>query len=137
MQRKLRNSQQVNAAAPMELLTPTLTSMATHPTGITPTDMSKIQTSNMQTAGGGARRRRSRPKRSSAGGADEERAGLRMLRLPKSAEDAGQTLSKANLGAQIEDQNVKQGSAAGRLEGAGRVHGTNVNAWRTLPQDGK
>jgi hypothetical protein len=114
-----------NASSLYGTLDPALTTMATSPSGINPTDLAKDKTSAMQTAGG-----------ANAGAVGQGsllagrtgNAGTADAAIAKSGEAAGQTLSKANLGIDAKNQDVKQQQQREGLSGLEGLYGTNVNA---------
>jgi hypothetical protein len=114
-----------NANSLYGTLDPTLTTMATNPQGINPADMAKIQTSNMQTAGGA---NAGAVGQGSLLAARTKNAGTADAAIAKSGENASQTLSRANLGTQIENQGLKQQQQKEGVQGLESLYGTNVGA---------
>lgn len=114
-----------NANSLYGTLDPTLTSMATHPTGIDPTTLAQMKTSNMQTAGGA---NAGAVGQGSLLAARTKNAGTADSAIAKSGETAGQTLSKANLGTNIENAEVQQQQQKEGLGGLSSLYGTNVGA---------
>ena len=114
-----------NAGSLYGTLSPTLSTMATNPQGINPADMAKIQTSNMQTAGGA---NSGAVGQGSLLSARTKNAGTADAAIAKSGEAAGQNLSKANLGAQVQNQQVKQEQQDTGLKGLSSLYGTNESA---------
>lgn len=111
-----------NAASLYGTLSPELSTMATAPPGINPADMAKIQTSSMQTAGGA---NAGAVGQGSLLSARTKNAGTADAAIAKSGESAGQSLSKANLGTQVENQQVKQQQQQTGLKGEESLYGTN------------
>jgi len=119
----ISSTSQGNSSNLYGTLAPAMTAMATHPTGIDPADMAKMQTSNMQGAGG-----------SNAGAvgmgsllaARTKNAGTAASAIAKSGENASENLSKANLGTQMENQQVKQNQQNTGLSGLSSLYGTNM-----------
>lgn len=113
---------QSNAASLYGTLSPALMTMATHPTGIDPTTLAQMKTSNMQTAGGA---NAGAVGQGSLLAARTKNAGTADAAIAKSGEAAGETLSKANLGTNIENANIKQQQQAEGLKGLQGLYGTN------------
>lgn len=114
-----------NAASLYGTLDPTLTSMATHPAGIDPATLAQMKTSNMQTAGGA---NAGAVGQGSLLAARTKNAGTADAAIAKSGETAGQNLSKANLGTNIENAQVQQQQQKEGLSGLQGLYGTNVQS---------
>ena len=119
----IANTSQNNSSSLYGTLAPTMSAMATHPTGINPADMAKMQTSSMQTAGGA---NAGATGQGSLLAARTKNAGTAASAIAKSGENASQNLSKANLGAQLENQQVKQNQQNTGLSGLSSLYGTNM-----------
>lgn len=111
-----------NASSLYGTLDPALSTMATAPQGINPADMAKINTSEMQTAGGA---NAGAVGQGSLLSARTKNAGTADAAIAKSGEGAAQSLSKANLGTQVENQQVKQNQQLQGLKGMEGLYGTN------------
>ena len=96
--------------------------MATHPAGINPTDLAAMKTSAMQTVGGA---NAGAVGQGSLLSARTGNAGTADAAIAKSGESAGQTLSKANLGTDLANQNLKQEQQNTGIKGLENLYGTN------------
>ena len=111
-----------NAASLYGTLSPELSTMAVNPQGINPADMAKIQTSNMQGAGGS---NAAAVGQGSLLAARTKNAGTADAAIAKSNESAGQQLSKDNLSAQTENQQLKNQQQQAGVKGLEGLYGTN------------
>lgn len=120
----LSNQLQGNAANIYGSVEPTLAAEAAHPQGYSPTDLAMLNTSAQQSAGG-----------SQAGAVGQgallasrtKNAGTADAAIAKSAENAGGLLSKAALGTQEANANLKQKQQQEGLSGMQSLYGTDLS----------
>jgi hypothetical protein len=106
-------------------LAPQLQTEAAHPQGFAPTDLAAMNTAGQQSAGGG---------QASAVGAGALKAartgnaGAADAAIGEAARTQGQTLSKAALGTQMANAELKQKQQQAGLSGLESLYGTNTGA---------
>jgi hypothetical protein len=119
----LSNTEGENANSVISSLAPQLESSVAAPPGISPADMAKIKTSNLQGAGGAT---------AGAVGAGELAAerthnrGTAPAAIGESVRTAGQDLGKENLDTEIANQKLKEQQRTAALTGLGSLENTET-----------
>jgi hypothetical protein len=121
----LSNNLTANAANLYGTAAPVLQAEAAHPQGMAPTDLAAANTAAQQSAGG-----------SQAGAVGQgallasrtKNAGTADAAIAKSTENAGGLLSKAALGTQLNNANLKQRQQQAGMSGLTSLYGTTLGA---------
>lgn len=112
------------ASSVYNTLAPQLTAQATHPMGMSPTDLAAANTAAQQSAGG------SQAAAVGQGGllaARTRNAGGAAAAIGEASRGAGRNLSEAALGTQLKNATLKEQQRGEAQTGLGRLYSTNVS----------
>ena len=117
----ISNTSANNAAGLYGTLAPQLQAEAAHPSGIAPTDLASMNTATQQSAGGG---QAAAVGQGALRAARTGNAGASDAAIADSARTQGQTASKAALGTQMANAELKSKQQQAGLSGLGSLYGT-------------
>ena len=121
----LSNSLEGNASSLYGSLAPELSAEAAHPAGYAPGDLAKMNTAAQQSAGGG---QAGAVGQGSLLASRTRNAGSADAAIADSARSSGQQLSKAALGTQTKNADLKQHQQQAGLSGMENLYGANLGA---------
>jgi len=114
-----------NAGALFSTLAPELESQLANPQGISPADMARIKTSDMQTAGGGEA---GAVGQGALLAARTRNAGAPAAAIAKSSRQAGRQLSQADLDAELKNAEMKAAQQRSATSGLESLYGENLGS---------